>query len=203
MINCNECELKDKEIEKLKGEISLLKEHIISLALEDSKEESEDDTEYMISDDEMLDLSSETLESIINEYYTEEFFLKGKEGVAEFIGKHIIKFKRRYNCTDMVRDIFTYIDIEEPYLIHKDVRCRKLMEKIYPFLSKKISSIYKSLIDEELEEGYDIGYDSEIDEIIASSVENEDDDFHSIFISIKNIKKDRDCIVNFLKDNLD
>ena len=204
--NCLNCERYVREISRLNSEISLLKENIIKLSLDDHKDYTFDEIDEK-EDYHLLDLTPDTLNDIIELHYTVQLFKKGQRGVAEFIANYIVKYKERYLCTDELRNIFTYTEIDEPASIKKDVKCKRLMDKIYPLLSIKISKIYRNLVNSSDDLEYD-GYDSEIDEIIATAIsypklidtsKDEINDLYNIFIDIKKIKTNRQPIIDSLR----
>jgi hypothetical protein len=183
----------------MQSEINMLKETIIKLSIEEPDEKEEVDEK---DDPSILDLTTETLNDLAELHYTPELFMKGQQGIAEFIGNHVIKYRERYLCTDQIRDVFTYTEIDEPDIIKKDVKCKRLMDRIYPILSKKIGKVYRKLAQAET---IDDGYDSEIDEIIANAIKgttiHEDiDTIYNIFMDIKKIKKNRQVVIAYLRD---
>ncbi len=103
--------------------------------------------------DGFLDLSSKKIEDIIQDKYTEEYFLKGQKGLAEFIFEYIIRdddYNLTYKCSNSEKHIFYYKDHDN--IIQKDIGCKKLIYEIYPFISKRVSDIYKYLINKTYDE---------------------------------------------------
>lgn len=202
--SCLDCDRYKREMARMESEIILLKETIIKLSIDDPTEIKEEVDEK--EDPHLLDLTTETLNDAAELHYTPEMFMKGQKGIAEFIGNYIVKYRERYLCTDQVRDIFTYTEIDDPEVIKKDVKCKRLMDQVYPVLSKKIAKVYRKLANDSQDEGLDEGYDSEIEEIIASAIKGpsirheEIDTIYNIFMEIKKIKKNRQVVIKYLRE---
>lgn len=161
----------------------------------------------------ILDLSENNLETIIDEYYTEELFQKGIKGIVEFIHEYIVQEENKllYVCADPVKKIFHYYDVEG---LQKDIRCKMLLDSLHNPFIKRVNKIYKIIInriyqeDEIKIDSDDDEYDSDVEEIIANEVvENNNQDSIddrinqtvATFLEIKNcIGKNRKPLVDEL-----
>jgi hypothetical protein len=131
-----------------------------------------------------LDLSESRLEDLVSEYYTAETFKRGYKGVVDFIHTYIVRDDDSpqdilYICADPSKKIFHYYDEEG---LQKDIRCNVLMNSLYDPLIKKVTKIYRILINriynehEESDSGSDSEsenddeIDEDIDEIIAEEL---------------------------------
>ncbi|MDD4930562.1 MAG: hypothetical protein PHG66_00205 [Candidatus Colwellbacteria bacterium] len=136
-----------------------------------------------------LDLSEERLESLVNEYYTQDTFQKGYKGIIDFIHTYVIRDDDTptdivYICADPSKKVFHYYDVEG---LQKDIRCRALMDALYDPLIKKITKIYRILINriyqeddvlivgESSDSDSDDEYDEDIDEVIAEELHDSGD----------------------------
>lgn len=136
-----------------------------------------------------LDLSEERLESLVNEYYTQEMFQKGPKGIVEFIHTYVVRDDDTpvnfvYICADPSKKVFHYYDEEG---LQKDIRCKALMDALYDPLIKKVNKIYRILINRIYQEDdvlvvgesedseSEDEYDDDIDEIIAEELHDSGD----------------------------
>ena len=161
------------EIANLKKRIKELEDELaVDIIFEDEKGETpiSESSESKI-ENETLNLTKENLQTIVDRYYTEEFFYKGPKGVGEFICQHIIVKPERYKCVDRNKILFHYRDSQKPEVKLKDVKCNLLLERVYPVLIKRISEVYKKLI----HEAYDM-----MENILDEDELSEDDDIDGI-----------------------
>lgn len=134
----------------------------------------EDDSDTVDENEERyLDLSDSRIEDIIDKYYNEELFYQGQKGIVYFIYSYIVRddedtTKFLYKCIDQNKKIFQYSDEEE---IHRDTRCKTLIDAIYHPLLKRVNKIYRITINkiyQEDENNSSESSDSEDDDIVES-----------------------------------
>jgi hypothetical protein len=181
--------------------------------------------------DSSLDLSEYRIENIVDEYYTEDLFLRGVDGLVDFICNYIVvddNDKLIYKCIDYGKATFGYV---EDNTIKKDLRCKLLLDSLQCQIVKKSNKYYKKIINElyskendtkenddtkenndtdgdESDEYEDI--DDEVDEIIANEIqsisgnnENEIDIVVNNFLEIKRcIARERNNLIKKLCDRL-
>lgn len=135
-----------------------------------------------------LDLSEKRIEDLVEKYYTYELFFQGQKGIISFIYSYIIRDEQDrnkilYKCADQTKKIFQFTDIEGE--LHKDFRCKILLDSIYDILIKKVNKIYRieinRLYNEEEKNQSDENsdsedYDSDIEEVIANELQNNKED---------------------------
>lgn len=175
--------------------------------------------------DSSLDLSEYRIENIVDEYYTEDLFLRGVDGLVDFICNYIVvddNDKLIYKCIDYGKATFGYV---EDNTIKKDLRCKLLLDSLQCQIVKKSNKYYKKIINElyskenpDTEENDTEGDDSddyedsddEVDEIIANEIqsvsgnnENEIDIVVNNFLEIKRcIARERNDLIKKLCDRL-
>lgn len=93
-----------------------------------------------------FDLTSDYVKSKVSESFTEEYFLKGQKGVANFSYEnlliHEISGKQNYYCTDLSRKIFVYRKEGSDKVI-KDYKLNNLTNMISTDIIDKSQSIYE------------------------------------------------------------
>lgn len=135
-VKCYHCLLYQERIKEL--------EEIIRVsAIYSPKEEISE------SDEGVFDLSDRRIEELVEKYYTEELFFQGHSGLVSFIYSYVVrddddKTKILYRCIDQQKRIFQFQDEEG---LHKDNRCKLLMDVLCGPLIKKVTKIYRILID--------------------------------------------------------
>jgi hypothetical protein len=108
-----------------------------------------------------MNLTQNQIEETISNKYTENHFMKGQKGVAEFCLKNIIvtpEKKLMLKCTDPARKVFIYVDEEGK--IHKDIGADKFIDMIEEPVKKASKQIYLNIQDRyenpDEEEGYEV-----------------------------------------------
>jgi hypothetical protein len=164
--------------------------------------------------DSSLDLSDYRIENIVDEYYTEDLFLRGVDGVVDFICDYIVvddNDKVIYKCIDYGKATFGYV---EDNTIKKDLRCKLLLDSLQSQIVKKSNKYYKKIINElyskdeecndtEADDSDDYeDSDDEVDEVIANEVQNVsgDKDENQIDIVVNNFLEIKRCIARERND---
>jgi hypothetical protein len=126
-----------------------------------------------IKEQPILDLSEEFISELCEKNFTQEHFIKGLKGIAEFIFTFIIKngAEYRYKRIDNLKSIFLFNDGQK---LVKDSKFKILIISIFPFLDKIISRIYKECLknyfkDNEADKGA-------FDELVMDEPEYKDED---------------------------
>jgi hypothetical protein len=159
-----------------------------------------------------LDLSDYHLESLTEEYYTRELFLRGVDGVHSFIVDYIATDDRgnlAYRCLDHKRATFGYISDNT---IHQDHRCKVLLDALQPHIVRVATRYYKAIIGEIYGDGDSSDEDdSEIHEVIAASIASNDagDQDETVNSAVNNfllvkrtVSKNRNALIRMLCDSL-
>lgn len=167
-MSCCNCDVYQQRIREL--------EELLRLRKIESDVSSEE-----TSDIEPLDLSEHRIEELIDRYYNEELFLQGYRGILSFIYSYVIRDEDNnivYKCIDEDNKIFQFQDDNGDCI--SDKKCRVLLDNVCEPLVKKVTKLYKNIInriyeeEEQDEESEEDEYDSDVEEVIANELcENE------------------------------
>ena len=120
----------------------------------------------------LLDLSTKRIKSVVEAKYTEELFLLGQKGIAQFVYRYLLRDPSgevAYFMFNRDKKEFKFRGMDNK--VYRDVGCNKIFEMFYPIIRKKAIKIYLDCINSnDSDSDSDNGMDSDTEEAIIDSI---------------------------------